>query len=138
YWQVAMEDTLYNGQSLGPAAEGIIDTGTAMVIIGDAAAQAAHEGIEGAMDDSEVGWLAPCSVSADNTNRVSFSIGGGVLHDPLADIVNQEVEGGYCYWGIQGWENNLWILDDVFIRNNYYVFSQTANPSIGIAPLAIK
>ncbi|KAF9904531.1 1,3-beta-glucanosyltransferase [Linnemannia zychae] len=138
YWQVAIEDMFYNGQSLGQAAEGIIDTGTTLVIIGDAAARAVHKGIEGAVHHSEAGWLVPCSVRSDTINRVSFGMGGGVFHVPLADLAYQEVGSGYCYSGIQGGRDDLWILGDVFLKNNYCVFSQTASPSIGIAPLAIK
>ncbi|KAF9283781.1 hypothetical protein BGZ88_010297 [Linnemannia elongata] len=138
YWQVAIEDTLYSGQSLGQGAEGIIDTGTTLVILDEAAAKAIHEKIEGALHDDRVGWVVPCSVRSDTTNRVSFSMGGGAFHVPLADLAYQEVGSGYCYSGIQGGKYGLWILGDVFIKNNYCVFSQTAIPSIGIAPLAIN
>ncbi|KAF9139943.1 hypothetical protein BG015_001844 [Linnemannia schmuckeri] len=138
YWQVAIKDTLYNGQSLGQGGEGIIDTGTTLVIVDEAAAQAIHEGIDGALHDPEVGWLVPCSVRSDSANRVSFSMGGGAFHVPLADLAYQEVGSGYCYSGIQGGKYGLWILGDVFIKNNYCVFSQTTSPSIGIAPLAVN
>ncbi|KAF8947451.1 hypothetical protein BGZ47_009077 [Haplosporangium gracile] len=54
YRQVAIKDTLYNGQSLEQSAEGIIDTGTTLVIVDETATQAIHEGIDGVLHDSEM------------------------------------------------------------------------------------
>ncbi|KAG0268591.1 hypothetical protein BGZ95_002402 [Linnemannia exigua] len=133
YRQVAIEGRFYNNQSQGQAAGGMTGAGTTLVIIGDAAVLVAHEEIEDVVYDSEV--TSVLSVRADDTNRVSFAMYGGVFHVLPADLAYQEVGCGYCYSSIQGGRDDLWVLGDVFIKNNYCVFSQTTSPSIGIAPL---
>ncbi|KAF9994899.1 hypothetical protein BGZ80_007660, partial [Entomortierella chlamydospora] len=64
-------------------------------------------------------------------------LGGKTFNVPLADLAYEDLEdgSGNCFSGIQGGQDDLWILGDVFIKNNYCVFSQTSSPSIGIAPL---
>ncbi|KAG0050324.1 hypothetical protein BGZ89_003881 [Linnemannia elongata] len=135
YWQVAIRDALFNGHSLNQASEGIIDTGTTLIIISNAAAAAVHDNIPNAVFESGNGWLVPCSIRDDNTQRVSFNMGGSDFHVALADLAYQDVGDGLCYSGIQGGQEDLWILGDVFIKNNYCVFSQTSSPSVGIAPI---
>ncbi|KAG9073234.1 hypothetical protein KI688_001026 [Linnemannia hyalina] len=137
YWQVHISDASINGVSLGQASEGIIDTGTTLVIVGDAAAAAIHKKISGAKNDPNNGWLVPCSLKS-NTGNVGFQLGGKTFNVPLADLAYEDLGdgSGNCFSGIQGGQDGLWILGDVFIKNNYCVFSQTSSPSIGIAPLA--
>ncbi|KAF9537797.1 hypothetical protein EC957_007662 [Mortierella hygrophila] len=138
YWQIAIDDAGYSGQSLGQSSEGIVDTGTTLIIVSDDAAQAIHNSIDGATNDPSNGWLVPCSVAQDTDNYVSFSMGGGDFKVALADLAFEDLGdgSGNCVSGVQGGQNDLWILGDVFIKNNYCVFSQTSSPSIGIAPLA--
>ncbi|CAO3570748.1 unnamed protein product [Mortierella alpina] len=62
YWQVAIEDVGYNGQSLGVASQGIVDTGTTLIIVGDEAAASIHSNIGGAFNHPRDGWLVPCSL----------------------------------------------------------------------------
>ncbi|KAG0287597.1 hypothetical protein BGZ96_008491 [Linnemannia gamsii] len=138
YWQISIDDAGYSGQSLGQSSQGIVDTGTTLIIVGDDAAQTIHNSINGATNDPNNGWLVPCSVAQDTTNYVSFSMGGADFKVPLADLAYEDLGdgSGNCVSGVQGGQNDLWILGDVFIKNNYCVFSQTSSPSIGIAPLA--
>jgi hypothetical protein len=49
YWQVAIEEALYNGQSLGQGTEGIIGTDAILAVVDDAVAQVVHEGVDGAV-----------------------------------------------------------------------------------------
>ncbi|KAG0358762.1 hypothetical protein BGZ54_010295 [Gamsiella multidivaricata] len=135
YWQVAIDDAGYNGQSLGQSSQGIVDTGTTLVIVSDAAAQAIHGSIQGATNDPTNGWLVPCSLK-DSTDNVSFTMGGTAFNVPVADLAFEDIGdgSGNCVSGIQGGQNDLWILGDVFIKNNYCVFDQ-GNSQIGIAPL---
>ncbi|KAF9132795.1 hypothetical protein BGW39_011279 [Mortierella sp. 14UC] len=137
YWQIHISDASFNGVSLGQASEGIIDTGTTLVIVGDAAASAIHKKIPGSVNDPNNGWLVPCSLKT-NTGNVGFKMGGQTFNVPLADLAYEDMGdgSGNCFSGIQGGQDGLWILGDVFIKNNYCVFSQTSSPSIGIAPLA--
>ncbi|KAF8975338.1 hypothetical protein BGZ46_009201 [Entomortierella lignicola] len=136
YWQIHVSDASYNGASLGQSSEGIIDTGTTLIIVGDAAAQAIHNKIKGSVNDPNNGWLVPCSLKT-NTGNIGFKLGGKTFNVPLADLAFEDVGdgSGNCVSGVQGGQDDLWILGDVFIKNNYCVFSQTSSPSIGIAPL---
>ncbi|KAG0053787.1 hypothetical protein BGZ83_000422 [Gryganskiella cystojenkinii] len=138
YWQISIDDAGYNGASLGQSSEGIIDTGTTLIIVGDAAAQAIHDNINGAVNDPNNGWLVPCSLSS-STDSISFTMAGTAFNVAVADLAYEDVGdgSGNCVSGVQGGQDGLWILGDVFIKNNYCVFSQTSSPSIGIAPLAV-
>ncbi|KAF9434137.1 hypothetical protein BGZ76_008510 [Entomortierella beljakovae] len=141
YWQIPIDDVSYNGQSLGKASEGIIDTGTSLVIIGTSAAKAIHDKILGAifvppMDSESPYWTVPCSLKSSPDN-VGFTLGGKTFDIPVADFAYQDLQdgSGSCYSGVQGGQDNLWILGDVFIKNNYCIFDQGTTPRIGIAPL---
>ncbi|KAF9358523.1 Type I transmembrane sorting receptor [Mortierella sp. AD094] len=137
YWQVAVGGVSYNGKSLGQSSQGIVDTGTTLIILGTSAAAAVHKNIKGAVNDSQAGgWTVPCSV-AKSKDTVGFTMGGKSFQVPVADLAWSPVDntGKTCFSGVQGGQDGLWILGDVFIKNNYCVFSQTSKPSIGIAPL---
>ncbi|KAI1315954.1 hypothetical protein EDD11_010592 [Mortierella claussenii] len=137
YWQVHIADASVNGVSVGQAAEGIIDTGTTLVIVGDAAAKAIHAKVKGAKNDPSNGWVVPCSLKKDTKSNVGFKLGGKTFNIPLADLAYEDLGdgSGNCFSGVQGGQDDLWILGDVFIKNNYCVFDQSGNARIGIAPL---
>ncbi|KAF9434138.1 1,3-beta-glucanosyltransferase [Entomortierella beljakovae] len=136
YWQVAIDDAGFNSQSLGQSSQGIVDTGTTLIIVSDDAAQAIHDNIQGATNDPNNGWLVPCTLST-STDNISFTMGGTAFNVPLADLAYEDIGdgSGNCVSGVQGGQNDLWILGDVFIKNNYCVFDQ-GNSQIGIAPLS--
>jgi hypothetical protein len=136
YWQILVQDASFNGVSLGQTSQGIVDTGTTLIILGDAAAAAVHAKIPGSTNDPNNGWLVPCSV-ASSTANVGFKLGGTTFNVPVADLAFESLGdgSGNCFSGVQGGQDGLWILGDVFIKNNYCVFSQTSSPSIGIAPI---
>ncbi|KAF8921689.1 hypothetical protein BGZ58_004012 [Dissophora ornata] len=136
YWQVAIGDISAGGKSLGQSSEGIIDTGTTLIMVGDAAAQAIHGGIQGSKNDPQNGWLIPCSLQS-STDNISFAMGGTPFNVAVADLAYEDVGdgSGLCVSGVQGGSEDLWILGDVFIKNNYCVFEQSSSPRIGIAPL---
>ncbi|KAF9433086.1 hypothetical protein BGZ76_009904 [Entomortierella beljakovae] len=137
YWQVPMDGIYYNTKSLNQKAQGIIDTGTTLIIIGTSAAAAVHKNIKGAVLNTQAGgWTVPCSLTTSKDN-VGFKMGGKVFNVPLADLAWAPISTGSktCFSGIQGGQDSLWILGDVFIKNNYCVFNHGSKPSIGIAPL---
>ncbi|KAG0053850.1 hypothetical protein BGZ83_000324 [Gryganskiella cystojenkinii] len=136
YWQVAIDGVSAGGQDLGQSSQGIVDTGTTLVIVSDAAAQAIHGTIQGASNDPNNGWVVPCSLKT-STDNVSFTMGGTAFNVPVADLAYEDLGdgSGNCFSGVQGGQNDLWILGDVFIKNNYCVFDQ-GNSQIGIAPLS--
>ncbi|KAF9934626.1 hypothetical protein BGZ65_003653 [Modicella reniformis] len=140
YWQVHVSDLKFNGKSLGAyASEVIMDTGTTLIIVTDAAAQAVHEKIQGAViSKSEGGWVVPCSLR-DATDTISFTLAGKDFLVPIADLAWDPLldNSGFCYSGVQGGQKDgLWILGDMFVKNNYCVFDHnTDKPAIGIAPI---
>ncbi|KAF8939950.1 hypothetical protein BGZ58_008214 [Dissophora ornata] len=136
YWQIDVEDAGFNNQSLQQTSQGIIDTGTTLVIVSDAAAQAIHGNIQGAVNDPNNGWLVPCAVQ-NSTDNVSFTMGGTAFNVPVADLAFESLGdgSGNCFSGVQGGQNGLWILGDVFIKNNYCVFDM-GKSAVGIAPLS--
>jgi len=142
WWQIKMDDVLFNGKSLGFNQEGIVDTGTTLVLLSDDAAAAVHKQISGSVFNPAQGqnaayYTVPCSAT---TGNVGFSLGGTVFNVPMADVAYEDMGdgSGNCYSGIQGGMNwadgNPWILGDVFIKNNYCVFDK-GQARIGIAPL---
>ncbi|KAF9931418.1 hypothetical protein FBU30_010255 [Linnemannia zychae] len=141
YWQIHINNAKFNTKSLNTASEGIIDTGTTLIIVGNAAAKAIHQNIKGAVDSSANpnigGWTIPCSLATTSKDNVAFSMGGKDFFVPVADLAWGPIDstGKTCYSGVQGGQDGLWILGDVFIKNNYCVFEQSATPRIGIAPL---
>ncbi|KAF9163365.1 hypothetical protein BGX20_001359, partial [Mortierella sp. AD010] len=125
YWQIPMDDITYNGSSLGQYSEGIVDTGTTLIIVGEDAAEAIHDNIKGAVftpatSTGSAYWSVPCSLQ-HSTDNVGFSLGGKIFNVPVADIAYEDLGdgSGNCYSGIQGGQDGLWILGDVFIKNNY-------------------
>lgn len=135
YWQIAIDGVSAGGKDLGQTGQGKVDTGTTLIIVSDGAAEAIHGTIQGSSSDPRNGWVVPCSLktSADN---ISFKLGGTDFNVPVADLAYEDLGdgSGNCQSGVQGGENDLWILGDVFVKNNYCVFDQ-GNSQIGIAAL---
>ncbi|KAF9350501.1 Type I transmembrane sorting receptor [Mortierella sp. AD094] len=137
YWQIAVQGLQVDGKTVaGATSQGIIDTGTTLLILGDSAAKAVHKSIKGSENDPMEGWTVPCSLKK-STKNIAFKLGGVYFNVPLADLAYEPIETGSstCVSGVQGGQDGLWILGDVFIKNNYVVFDHSKNPRIGIAPL---
>lgn len=138
YWQVAVADAQFNGKSLGNhASQAIVDTGTTLVFVSDALASEIHKNIPGSyFDDAEGGWKVPCALRS-STGTVSFTLSGKAFHIPLPDLAwDPDLDNNaICFSGVQGGSDDLWILGDMFIKNNYCVFDYSNNPRIGIAPV---
>ncbi|KAF9164448.1 hypothetical protein DFQ26_001422 [Actinomortierella ambigua] len=134
YWQVAIEGVNVNTKSLGKRSQGIIDTGTTLVIVDSATAMAIHSSVPGASKTAD-GWTVPCSLqNSGSSGKVSFKMGGKFFDVPFADLAYDNISSDRCYSGIQDGSESLWILGDVFIKNNYCVFDQ-GQARIGIAPI---
>ncbi|KAF9123418.1 Type I transmembrane sorting receptor [Mortierella sp. 14UC] len=138
YWQVTVEDVSYTGQSLNQTAEGIVDTGSTLIMVSDAVASSIHKHVKGSAYSQDFqGWLVPCSLANSTTGSVGFTMAGKPFEVPLADLAWQAITEGSdtCFSGVQGGAEGLWILGDVFIKNNYCVFDHSTQASIGVAPL---
>ncbi|KAF8934633.1 aspartic proteinase IV [Dissophora ornata] len=136
YWQIKIEALQVDGKSVNQASQGIIDTGTTLLVLGDSAAKAVHKSIKGSVNDPSYGWTVPCSIKNSKAN-IAFKLGGKYFNVPVADLAYEPKYTGSetCISGVQGGQDGLWILGDVFIKNNYCVFDHSKNPRIGIAPL---
>jgi hypothetical protein len=138
YWQVTIQDILVNGLSLNRSYQGIVDTGTTLIILDANTTAAVHAKIEGSYYDREKqAWIVPCSLSKSTSSSMGVRLADRVFEVPMADIAWEPVSKSSeeCYSSVQSMGSPVWILGDVFIKNNYCVFSQTPNPSVGIAPL---
>ncbi|KAF9206041.1 hypothetical protein BGZ49_003114 [Haplosporangium sp. Z 27] len=137
YWQIAVNAVKVDSHSITKkTSQAIIDTGTTLVIVSDSVAKSIHKYIKGAKDDQMNGWTVPCSVKNSKMN-VSFELGGKFFDVPVADLAYEPIEDGSktCVSGVQGGGDDLWVLGDVFIKNNYVVFDHSSKPRIGVAPL---
>ncbi|KAF9206632.1 hypothetical protein BGZ49_002088 [Haplosporangium sp. Z 27] len=138
YWQIDIQDVKVQGKSINKTAAGIVDTGSSLVILSRDAAAAFHMKIKGAVNSvADGGWTVPCSL-AKSQDDMSFTLGGKDFFVPLADIAWSPVDesNSTCFSGVQaGNDDSLWILGDIFIKNNYCVFDYSSSPSIGMAPL---
>ncbi|KAF9915144.1 hypothetical protein BX616_006814 [Lobosporangium transversale] len=137
YWQVHVSDLKFEGQSLAQASEAIVDTGSTLLLVSDAASEAIHKNIKGAFySKDEFAWVVPCSL-ASSTQNIYLTLAGKDFHVPVADLAWEPTKEGssLCYSGVQGGLEGLWVLGDVFIKNNYCVFDLSDKPSIGIAPI---
>ncbi|KAF9923741.1 hypothetical protein FBU30_006201 [Linnemannia zychae] len=138
-WQVHIQDVLVDDYSFNRSCQGIIDTGTTLIMLDYSTARSVNELIEGATyDTEEEAWTLPCSTAKNETSTVGFKMGGREFKIPLADMAWGPVKKGsmMCYSGVQGiMDVGIWVLGDVFIKNNYCVFDQSETPSVGIAPL---
>ncbi|KAF9148061.1 Type I transmembrane sorting receptor, partial [Linnemannia schmuckeri] len=138
YWQITVQDVLVNSQSLNSSFQGIVDTGTTLVILDDKTTTALHSKIRGSyFDKDEQGWVVPCSLSKAKAGFVGFRLEGRVFEVPMADMAWEPLRKGseVCYSGVQSMNSPVWILGDMFIKNNYCVFNQSTIASVGIAPL---
>ncbi|KAK3839801.1 MAG: aspartic peptidase domain-containing protein, partial [Linnemannia gamsii] len=133
--------------------DAILDTGTTLIILSTAAAKKIHSSIPGSTLHPKLGWLVPCALynrrhlssssssSTNNKDAIAFKLNGKCFHVPLADLAFEAVEGlgekgEWCLSGVQGGQEGLWILGDVFIKNHYVVFEYSSkNPRVGLSPL---
>lgn len=101
YWQIHLDDVSINGVSLGQSSEGIIDTGTTLIIVSDAAARLIHNQIEDSRFDPHYGWIVPKTLKTD-PGSVGFELGGQTFNVPFADLAYEDLVNAYCISGIQG------------------------------------
>lgn len=123
-----------------PKQDAILDTGTTLIILSTSAAKEIHSSIPGATLDPKLGYLVPCSLrNIPSSSAIGFKLNGKYFKVPLADLAYEAVDGETgktCLSGVQGGQEGLWILGDVFIKNNYCVFDYSPlNPRVGLAPL---
>ncbi|KAF8959108.1 hypothetical protein BGZ46_001824, partial [Entomortierella lignicola] len=110
YWYVAISDISAGNISLGQSSEGIIDTGTTLIIVGNAA-EIIYGTIQGPKNDPQNGWTAPCSLK-NSTDNIAFTMGDTDFNAAVADLALDDMGNGVCASEAQGSQNDLWILED--------------------------
>ncbi|KAL1408718.1 hypothetical protein Q8F55_005531 [Vanrija albida] len=122
-----------------PKARAAIDTGTSLVAVPHADAEAIYAAIPGSGLDADLSndnlkvYAVPCDTDA----VVSLTFGGVAYAIPLENFVlPKDNFPGQCIGAIQGNAKvGYWIVGDVFLRSVYSVFRYDP-PSIGFAALA--
>ncbi|KAG0292408.1 hypothetical protein BGZ96_004155 [Linnemannia gamsii] len=87
YWQVTVQDVLVDGQSLNTTLQGIVDTGTTLIILDPQTATVVNSKIKGShFDTKEKIWVVPCSLSKAESGSVGFRLADRVFEVPMADM----------------------------------------------------
>ncbi|GJE92517.1 acid protease [Phanerochaete sordida] len=138
FWEIEVNSVSVNRRTVvsGPQ-DAIVDSGTTLLIVDTASANAIYENVQGAEDASSVlgpgFFVFPC-----NTNpAVSFSIGSSTI-TLSADTFNfglLEEGSNACVGGVMAADEGFWVLGDVFMRNVYTEFD-VGNLRVGFAPAA--
>ena len=124
FWEVALDAVSIDGKDLSlNGRTSILDTGTTLMVIPNADAQAIHKGITGAKETGNGTFTVPCTTNSSlalTFGKQSFAI------DPR-DIaflpVDQNDLTGDCVSGISGSQvvgDNQWLVGDVFLKNAYF------------------
>ncbi|GBC08644.1 hypothetical protein RclHR1_08280012 [Rhizophagus clarus] len=134
FWQITLGGAQVDGNDISVSGgDAIIDTGTTLVIIPTADADAIHNAIPGSKKQGQ-NYLIP----SDTKAVVSFSFGGVTYQISPEDLIVDDAGNGLSVSGIQGdtlpGMENTWLVGDVFLKNvfNAYDVDKTA---VGFAPL---
>jgi hypothetical protein len=121
FWQLPIDDAGVDGKSLSMQGwQAILDTGTSFLLLPPKAATTLHGGISGSSQSGD-NWLVPCN----SKQVVQVTFGGKSYNIQPADYVGDAQQGGNCYSRIVGkqtFDDNQWLLGDVFLKNVYTVF----------------
>ncbi|KAG0057757.1 hypothetical protein BGZ83_003655 [Gryganskiella cystojenkinii] len=135
YWQVQCDGLFFGHTDLNQKGDVIIDTGTTLVIVPTPVAQAIHAQIPGSLYDDQHGWIIKNTPAVAALPGIQFILAGVKFHVVMKDILREPVQGkrGYVYSGVASNDQiPIWILGDVFIKENYCVFD-LGQDRIGIA-----
>ena len=131
FWAFTPDSITSGGQQIGDDA-GIADTGTTLILVSDATAQAYYANVQGATNDpNQGGWVFDCSATLPDFTLV---INGYPATVP-GSLVNFAPQGNVCFGGIQS-DNSVGqaIYGDVFLKSQYVVFDRSqSSPQLGVA-----
>jgi len=124
FWEAAVDATTVDGTDLNLAGRtAILDTGTTLIIMPQADADAIHQNIQGAQSDGQGGFTVPCNTQAS----VAMTFGGTVFAIDPRDIAFQPLDpnnpNGDCISGIAAGNIGAatqWLVGDVFLKNAYF------------------
>lgn len=132
YWEFIAGNVTIGTNAPGAAlGDSIADTGTTLVLVPYAVANAYYSKITGAKYSyAQGGFVFPCTAKLQTW---SVKIAGANRTIPASYINYAPVGGGLCYGGIQDNQGlSFSILGDVFLKSQYVVFD-AGNTQIGFA-----
>jgi len=123
FWEVNLDAASVDGTDLGfTGRTAILDTGTTLMIVPAADADAIHQQITGAQSDGQGGFTVPC----DTTASVALTFGGTQFAIDPRDIAFQPVSASdptTCVSGISSGNvggADEWLVGDTFLKNAYF------------------
>jgi len=139
FWEVALDAATVNGVDTGLTGRTtIMDTGTTLMVVPAADAQAIHSQIQGSQPDGQGGFTVPCTM----TDSVALTYSGQVFTIDPRDIAFTPVDPndptGACTSGITA--GNIggateWLVGDTFLKNAYLSTDVSKN-TVSLAKLA--
>jgi hypothetical protein len=132
YWQIALGGVKVSTASIANATvPAIVDSGTSFIMGPTAEVDKIAKAVN-ATATSDGNYIIGCHSSGP---AISFSLSGNQYAIEKADYTFDGGDGN-CYLPFQGWDQNAWILGDVFMRKYYTVFdygTATTGPRVGFA-----
>ncbi|CAG8503739.1 8099_t:CDS:2 [Racocetra persica] len=128
FWQIGIDAVLYNGNNVFTSSRNkqqvIIDTATALLIVGTNVARTLHSNMRGKYDSSSQTWQVPCNLNSNV--QVSIKINGVTLQINYQDLVRERVSSlsSWCYSGIASTDSSIWIFGGTFMKNYYVIFDR--------------
>ena len=124
FWEAPIDTVSLDGQNLNlNNRTAILDTGTTLLVVPQADAQAIHQAIPGAADGGNGNFILPCTTTAS----LALTFGGQSFAIDPRDIVFAPVDPnnstGDCVSGIAAGQlggPEQWLVGDVFLKNAYF------------------
>ncbi|KAG1465375.1 hypothetical protein G6F56_004900 [Rhizopus delemar] len=130
YWGVTVKGTKIGSKTVSSSFSAILDTGTTLLLFPEDVASAIAD-VYGASANSDGTYTIDCDTS--NFEPLVFTLGTSTFEVPAEDLVFEQ-DGNTCYASFASGDD-LAILGDVFLKNNYVVFNQNV-PHVQIAPIS--
>lgn len=133
FWQFTTSAfSVGNGQAMRVApAQAIADTGTTLMLVSQAVANAYYSQVQGARNDPNAGGVTfPCNTFLPD---LFVDVGGRYMARIKGDDIRfAQIDATTCFGGIQPTTSSLEIWGDIFFKSQFVVFNG-GNNSLGMA-----
>ncbi|KAJ4416277.1 hypothetical protein N0V85_002346 [Neurospora sp. IMI 360204] len=133
FWQFTTSAfSVGNGQAKKVApAQAIADTGTTLMLVSQAVANAYYSQVQGAQNDPNAGGVTfPCNA---NLPDLFVDVGGRYMARVKGDDIRfSQIDATTCFGGVQPTTSGLEIWGDIFFKSQFVVFNG-GNNSLGMA-----